>query len=66
MNEEESILGHLFKQLEVEKEEITNALSHGTARDYAEYRSLAGRIQGLATAQSFITATVDRLRKQLE
>lgn len=66
MNEEESVLGLLHKQLEEEKAASAAALNGGSAKDYAEYRWLCGNIYGLAVAQARINEMVDRLRRQSE
>lgn len=63
---EESILGLLYKQMETEKTEVTNAIVEGAARDFAQYKELCGKIYGLALAQSFINTMADKLRKQSE
>ena len=66
MDEEESVLGLLFKQIEDEKQALAAALVSGGAKDYAEYRDMSGRVYGLAVAQARINEMVDRLRKQSE
>jgi hypothetical protein len=64
MNQEESILGLLFKQLEDEKSALAAAVVQGNVGDFAAYKMLTGKIHGLALAQSLINEMADRLRKQ--
>lgn len=66
MNEEESILGLLYKQMEDEKIAMSHSLLQGVARDFAQYRELCGKIYGISVAQSLINSMADKLRKQLE
>ncbi len=66
MNEEESVLGLLYKQMEVEKAEIAQALIEGAAPDFAQYKELCGKVYGLALAQSFVNTMADKLRRQAE
>jgi hypothetical protein len=64
MNEENTVLGLLYKQFEEDKESLNLALIQGQARDYAEYRYMCGKLTGLSTAQAIVNEMVDRLRKQ--
>lgn len=66
MNEEDSVLGLLFKQMEEEKMALTLVMIQGSLHDFAEYKLLSGKIHGLAVAQSLINGMAERLRKQNE
>ncbi len=66
MNEEDSILGLLYKQLEDEKAAITAAVIQGSLADFPAYARLTGKIHGLAMAQGMINEMADRLRRQTE
>ena len=41
----------LNKKLEDKKQMLISALGQGSAKDFAEYKDLCGRIRGLADAQ---------------
>jgi hypothetical protein len=51
----------VIKELNDRRETISKALADGSARDYAEYRSMAGEIQGLSLAHSLVTDLVRQL-----
>ena len=64
MNEEESVLGLLHKNMQDEKENFVAVILQGAAPDYAHYKELCGKIYGLSLAQRIINETVERLQKQ--
>lgn len=64
MNEEESVLGLLYKQMEDEKQAIHAAIVQGTAHSYDEYKGMCGRIYGMSFAQGLINDMADKLRRQ--
>jgi hypothetical protein len=66
MNEEDSVLGLLYKQLEDEKAALSAAIIQGNVGDFAAYKMLTGKVHGLAMAQGLINEMADRLRRQLE
>lgn len=66
MNEEESILGLLYKEFDDEQKAMAEALTQGLPKDYAEYRFLCGRLHSFAVAKVIVNETVERLRKQRE
>ena len=51
----------VIKELNERREMITKALADGTARDFPEYKSMAGEIQGLSLAHSLLTDLVRKL-----
>ena len=53
----------VLKDIEEHREGIARALVDGTARDYAEYKSMCGEIRGLSVAHSFITDLVRRMEQ---
>lgn len=54
-------LSVVIKELAGRRDTITKALADGTARDYAEYRAMAGEIQGLSLAHSILADLVRQL-----
>lgn len=53
----------VIKNIEETRESIARALVDGSARDYAEYRSMCGEIQGLSRAHSFINDLVRKMEQ---
>lgn len=51
----------VIKELNLRRESISKALADGTARDYPEYRGMAGEIQGLSLAHSLLTDLVRQM-----
>lgn len=51
----------VIKELNLRRETISKALADGSARDYAEYKSMAGEIQGLSLANSLLTDLVRQM-----
>lgn len=45
---------YLQSEINKEIESIQNALSAGSAKDYAEYQHLCGKIRGLLAAQAIV------------
>ncbi len=66
MREEDSVLGLLHKQMADEKTQINEALVSGVAKDYAEYRSMCGKLHGLSVAQAIVNEMSEKLRKQYQ
>lgn len=66
MNEEESVLGLLYKEFDDEQQQLTVALAQGQPKDFAEYRFLCGKLHSFAVAKAIINDMVERLRKQAE
>lgn len=56
-------LQHLCKTLADERAMRERALLGGALKDFAEYKHLAGVIQGLTLAESYATDLVQRLEK---
>lgn len=44
-------------------QDLTGALSDGTAKDYADYRGMCGVIKGLRTAQFELTDLVRKIKE---
>jgi hypothetical protein len=51
----------VIRELNIRREAISKALADGTARDYSEYRAMAGEIQGLSLAHSLLTDLVRQM-----
>jgi len=51
----------VIRELNLRREAISKALADGTARDYPEYRAMAGEIQGLSLAHSLLTDLVRQM-----
>lgn len=57
---EEQLLAYLAEKLEEDIEREKAAIARGAARDFAEYRYLAGVINGYARAKNHILETAER------
>ena len=53
----------VLNEIEEHRESIARALIDGTARDYAEYKSMCGEIRGLSVAHAFINDLVRRMEQ---
>ena len=53
----------VMKEIEEHRESIARALIDGTARDYADYRSMCGEIRGLSVAHAFINDLVRKMEQ---
>ena len=56
----------LVKAFREKREQLSEALSSGHAKDYAEYRALCGEIRGLLTAESYLTDLAKNLENMDE
>lgn len=56
----------VLKDIEEQRETIARALTDGSAKDFAEYKSMAGEIRGLSLAHSYITDLVRRMEREDE
>ncbi len=63
---DDSTLVLLRRQLEDQKQTLSQAMADGAARDYAEYKFLCGKLLGLSTAQYLVDEFIDRMRRQDE
>lgn len=54
----------VMKEIEEHRESIARALVDGTARDYADYKSMCGEIRGLSVAHAFINDLVRKMEQQ--
>jgi hypothetical protein len=45
----------LLKQYKDKRNQVAEAISSGSAKDYAEYRALCGEVRGLLTAELYLT-----------
>lgn len=59
-------LEYLLKQINAEIEGLNVNLGRGSAKDYAEYQFLCGKIRGLLVAEDIIKALKERLEKDDE
>lgn len=53
----------VLKDIEEHRESIARALVDGTARDYADYKSMCGEIRGLSVAHAFINDLVRKMEQ---
>lgn len=53
----------VIREIEETRDSLARALVDGTARDYAEYRSMCGEIRGLSLAHSYINDLVRRMEQ---
>ena len=53
----------VLKEIEERREMIGRALIEGSAKDYAEYKSLCGEIRGLSQAHMYITDLVRKMEQ---
>ena len=53
----------VLKDIEEHRESIARALIDGTARDYADYKSMCGEIRGLSVAHAFINDLVRKMEQ---
>lgn len=60
---EDRILMHLTSKIEERREQLIQALTDGSAKEYAEYRYMCGTIRGLSYAQSEIQDLVRRMKE---
>jgi hypothetical protein len=58
---EEKILQHLLRELKERERTLSENLSDGSAKDYAEYKELCGQVQGLLFAQFLIKDLVRKM-----
>lgn len=57
------ILAHVVKQLVEQRDSYVDAVSHGNAKDHADYKHLCGLIQGLKQAENLINDLVQKMEK---
>lgn len=51
----------VLKEIEERRDGIAQALISGSAKDFAEYKSMCGEIRGLSTVHVFITDLVRQM-----
>ncbi len=56
------MLHSVIKELNDRKVNLLNAIANGSAKDFAEYKNIAGEVRGL----SFAVALLEDLSRQLE
>lgn len=56
----------LLRQYKDKRNQIADAVSSGSAKDYAEYRALCGEIRGLLIAESYLTDLAKNLENMDE
>jgi len=56
----------VIKEIEERRNEIAQALISGAAKDFPEYKSMAGEIRGLSLAHSFINDLVRKMENDDE
>ena len=59
-------IDYLLSQIREDTEAIKESLAAGSAKDYAEYQHLCGKIRGLLIAQSKLTDLKERIEKDDE
>lgn len=60
----EKTLEILLKECREKRAQLAEAISSGSAKDYAEYRALCGEIRGLLIAESYMTDLARNLENQ--
>ena len=63
---EQTVLGHLVKQLREQERSLLDSLGDGVAKDYAAYREMCGHIRGLAEAHLLISDLAKKLENNDE
>jgi hypothetical protein len=53
----------VLKEIEEQRELIARSLVDGSARDFAEYKSMAGEIRGLSLAHGYMTDLVRKMER---
>jgi hypothetical protein len=56
----------LLKQYKDKRNQVAEAISSGSAKDYAEYRALCGEVRGLLTAELYLTDLAKNLENSDE
>lgn len=56
-------LDYLLNQISEEVDAMQQNVSSGTAKDYADYQHLCGKIRGLLVAEDIIKALKERMEK---
>ena len=51
----------VIKELSERRDAITQALTAGSAKDFAEYKNMCGEIRGLSVAHAIITDLVRQM-----
>ena len=59
-------LDYLLKQISDEVDTMQQTVSSGSAKDYADYQHLCGKIRGLLVAEDIIKALKERMEKDDE
>jgi len=57
----EKTLEILLKECREKRAQLAEAISSGSAKDYAEYRALCGEIRGLLTAETYVLDLAKKL-----
>ncbi len=53
----------VLKEIEEQRELIARSLVDGSARDFAEYKSMSGEIRGLSLAHGYMTDLVRKMER---
>jgi hypothetical protein len=56
-----TLIDSTIKEVQERRDAITQALIGGSAKDFAEYRSMCGEIRGLSIAHTYLTDLVRKL-----
>jgi hypothetical protein len=54
----------VLKEIEEKRESIARALIEGSAKDFAEYKSMTGEIRGLSLAHAYVTDLVRKMERE--
>ena len=60
MTQERAMLDHLFNKLKEREREVGESMVDGSCKDFAEYKTLCGVIQGLRRARMEVQDLVQR------
>jgi hypothetical protein len=53
----------VLKEIEEQRELIARSLVDGSAKDFAEYKSMSGEIRGLSLAHGYMTDLVRKIER---
>lgn len=56
-------LSLVLKEIEEQRELIARSLVDGSAKDFAEYKSMSGEIRGLSLAHGYMTDLVRKIER---
>lgn len=61
-----TVFSVVLKEIEEHRETVARALVDGSAKDFAEYKSMCGEIRGLSTVHGYITDLVRKMEQDYD